>query len=145
MKVILTQDVRPHGKKGDVINVSDGFATNFLIKKGLAISANAGNLAVNQKQKAAEEKARAEARAEAKVLAQKLGGVEVRISATVGKSGQLFGSITNKEIAEVLESQGFDVDKKKIALDAPIKAQGVYFVQVKLYPEISAKLKVVVE
>lgn len=144
MKVILTQDVKPHGKKGDIINVSDGFAINFLIKKGLAVNANAGNLAINQKQKETEKKLKDEAMADARALAQKISGIYVELFATVGKSGQFFGSITNKEIADELEKKGFKIDKKKILLDAPIKAQGVYFVQIKLYPEISAKLKVVV-
>ena len=145
MKVILTKDVKAQGKKGDVINVSDGYATNFLFKQGLAIPANAGNVAINNQQKAAEAKAKAEAKKSAEDLANVISKVEVKVKATVGKSGQLFGSITNKEISEELSKLGYDIDKKKIVLDGPIKTQGQYMVQVKLYPEVSTKIKVIVE
>jgi len=145
MKVILTKDVKAQGKKGDVINVSDGYATNFLFKQGLAIPANAGNVAINNQQKAAEAKAKAEAKKAAEDLAKVLSKVEIKITATVGKSGQLFGSITNKEISDELVKLGYEIDKKKIVLDSPIKAQGHYMVQVKLYPEVSTKIKVIVE
>lgn len=145
MKIILLKDVKAQGKKGDVINVSDGYAQNFLFKQNLAVPANSGNMAINNQQKAAEAKAKAEAKKAAEDLAKELCNVEIKISATVGKNGQLFGSITNKEISDELEKLGYTIDKKKIVLDSPIKAQGNYSVIIKLYPEVSAKIKVIVE
>ncbi len=145
MKVILTKDVKAQGKKGDIINVSDGYASNFLFKQGLAVPANLGNVNINSREKAAEAKAKAEAKAAAEELAAKINRMGVTIPAKIGKNGQLFGSITNKEIADELAKQGLEIDKKKIVLDGPIKAQGTYKVQIKLYAEVSAKLTVVVE
>lgn len=140
MKVILTKDVRSQGKKGDVINVSDGYATNFLFKQGLAVPANAGNLNTNKAHKEAEQKARDDARQAAMDMAKKLSSVSVNLSVKAGDGGKVFGSVTSKEIAEALAEQGYQVDKKKVQLDSPIKALGTYTVEIKLYPEISAKI-----
>ena len=145
MKVILTKTVKNVGRAGDVVNVSDGYAKNFLFKQNLAIEATSGNLSINTQQKNAEEKARQLAKAEAEELALKLKEVEVKIKASVGKNGQMFGSITNKEISEELKKLGYDVDKKKIVLNSPIKSLGKVEVICKLYPEVQAKLSVSVE
>ena len=145
MKVILIKAVKNVGKAGDVKEVSDGYATNFLFKQGLAKPATSTNLNANKIQKAAEEKQKAEDKANAVALANKMKDVEVVLKASIGKNGQLFGSITNKEVAEGLEKAGYAIDKKKIVLDSPIKAVGKFKVQVKLYPEVSTTINVVVE
>lgn len=145
MKVILKKQVKNVGRAGDVVEVSDGYAKNFLFKQQLAIPANAENMNVNTLQKKAEEKAKAEAKAEAIRLAEIFKNVVVKVKATIGKSGTLFGSVTNKEIAEELKNMGYDVDKKKIVLSSPIKSLGNYKVALKLYPEVSANLSVIVE
>lgn len=145
MKVILTKQVKNVGKAGDVVNVSDGYAKNFLFKQGLAIEANNVNLNINTQSKQAEERAYQADKAEAEQLALKLKDVVVKIQASTGKNGQLFGSVTNKEISDELAKLGFTVDKKKIVLSSPIKALGSYTVTCKLFPEVSAKLRVSVE
>lgn len=138
MKVILKKQVKNVGRAGDVVEVSDGYAKNFLLKQQLAIPASAENLNVNTLQKKAEEKAKADAKAEAIKLAGILKDKVVKIKATIGKNGTLFGSVTNKEISDELKNMGYDVDKKKIVLAASIKALGVYKVTLKLFPEVSA-------
>ena len=144
MKVILTKQVKNVGKAGDVVNVSDGYAKNFLFKQGMAIEANQENLNVNTQAKQKAERERANEKAEAEKLAGILKDVEVVIKASTGKNGQMFGSVTNKEIAEGLEKMGYSVDKKKIVVANPIKSLGVYEVTCKLFPEVTCKLKVVV-
>lgn len=145
MKVILKADVKGNGKKGEIINVSDGYARNFLFPKGLAIEANAQamneyNNAVSSKEH--HEKLLKEAAEDAK---KKLDAAQITIKAKAGQGGRLFGSVTSKEIsAEIKKTLGLDVDKKKIVLDSDIKAFGTFTVPVKLYTGISANLKVTV-
>lgn len=145
MKVILKKTVKNVGRAGDVVDVSDGYGKNFLLKQNLAVLANAENMNVNNLQKKSEAKAKAEAKAEAERIAKILKETTVRVKATIGKNGSLFGSVTNKEISEELNKMGLNVDKKKIILDAPIKSCGNYKVVCKLYPEVSSTLQVVVE
>lgn len=144
MKVILLKDVKGLGKKGDVVNASDGHARNFLFPRKLAKEATESNLHVlnNQKDKAMREK-QAEIEA-AQGLASKLRGKEIKIITKAGEGGRLFGAITSKDIAEEIE-KNFDikVDKKKVVADT-IKHLGNYDIEVKLYAEISTKMKVVV-
>lgn len=142
MKVILTKDVKAQGKKGDVINVNDGYANNFLFKNGLAVPANQANVSANNKQKEAEAKRIAEETAAAKELASKLEKIEVVFEIEVGANGKSFGSISGKEISEELAKQGYTVDKKMVVLDSPIKRAGVYDVALKLYKGVTGKLKV---
>ena len=142
MKVILTKDVKSQGKKGDVINVSDGYANNFLFKNGLAVPANQSNVNINNKQKEAEAKRIAEETAAAKAVAEKLKAMELDFSIEVGESGKAFGSISGKEIAEELAKKGILVDKKNVVLDSSIKRVGSYDVEIKLYKGVSAKLKI---
>ncbi len=142
MKVILTKDVKAQGKKGDVINVNDGYANNFLFKNGLAIPANQANVNTNNKQKEAEAKRIAEETAAAKDLASKLEKIEVNFAIEVGERGKAFGSISGKEISEELAKLGFTVDKKAVVLDTPIKRVGAYEVVLKLYKGVSCKLKI---
>ena len=142
MKVILTKDVKAQGKKGDVINVNDGYANNFLFKNGLAVPANQANVSANNKQKEAEAKRIAEETAAAKELASKLEKIEVVFEIEVGANGKSFGSISGKEISDELAKKGFTVDKKMVVLDSPIKRAGVYDVVLKLYKGVTGKLKV---
>lgn len=145
MKVILTQDVKAQGKKGQIINVSDGYARNFLFPKGLAVVADAKAMAdIKNKEAAQQHKIEVE-RAEAKELAKKLEPVVIKLKLQAGPDGRLFGSVTSKDIADELEkSTGIKLDKKKIMLDDPIKSYGTYTIDVKLYSEVTGKINVVV-
>ena len=145
MKVILLKDVKAQGKKGDEINVSDGYANNFLFKNKLAVPANQANVAVNNKQKADEARRIAEETAAAKALAEKLKDVELKFVIEVGANGKSFGSITAKEISEELAKQNYNIDKKNIVLDSPIKRAGAYVVELKLYKGVSCKLNINVQ
>ena len=144
MKVILLQDVKKLGKKGDVIEASDGYARNFLFPRKLAQEATASGLHVLNAKK---EKARKEKLAEleaAQKLAAELKGKEVTINAKAGDGGRLFGAITNKDVAEAINNKyNLSVDKKKVVIDT-IKVAGGYDVEVKLYPEVSTKMKVII-
>lgn len=142
MKVILLEDVRGTGKAGDVANVSDGYARNMLIPRGLAVEATAQNIKQLEKKKEAMAKKFAEDKAAALELKKKLEEVTVEVRAKAGKDGKVFGSVTSKDIADALNQMGFDIDKKKIQLDSPIKATGMTAVNVKLFTEISGKVKV---
>ena len=145
MKVILTKDVKAQGKKGDVINVSDGYANNFLFKNGLAVPANQANVNTNNKQKEAEAKRIAEETAAAKADAEKMKSMELVFNIEVGANGKAFGSISGKEIAEELSKKGIAIDKKQVVLNSAIKMIGVYDVEVKLYKGVSGKVKVNVQ
>ena len=143
MIVILTKDVKGTGKEGDVVKVSDGYARNQLIPKGFAKEATQGNIRNLEKQKAIAAEKNAEQKAAAEKQAEQLEKVTLVIQSKGGENGKLFGSITSKDIAEALEQQeGIKVDKKKIDLAGPIKQVGETDVVVKLFPEVSAKLKV---
>ena len=143
MKVVLKQDVKGSGKKGELVEVADGYARNFLLKRGLAIPADAG--AMNELKNAEASKAykvKTETE-EAQRIAEALKDKTVRITAKAGQGGRLFGSVTAKEIAQEIKKQyGFDIDKRKIHLDTDIKAFGGYHIEVKLYNGITAKLAV---
>ena len=144
MKVILLQDVKKVGKKGDVIEASDGYARNFLFPRKLAEEATPNALhVVNAKKENERKKKLAELEA-AQKLAAELKGKEVTINAKAGDNGRLFGAITNKDVAEVINSQfNLSIDKKKIVVNT-IKVAGTYEVEVKLYPEVSTKMKVII-
>ena len=142
MKVILLEDVRGSGKSGDVVNVSDGYARNMLIPRGLAVEATPQNIKQLEKKKEAIAKKFAEDKAAALEMKEKLEGTTVEVKAKAGKSGKVFGSVTSQDIADALQAMGFDVDKKKIQLDSPIKVLGPETVNVKLFTEVAAKVKV---
>ena len=144
MKVILLQDVKAQGKKGDLINVSDGYARNFLVPKKLAIEADKGALAdLKNKEEARLFKIEQEKK-QAKEVAQKLEGVQVRIKVSAGADGRFYGAVTAKEVAEQLQAQhGITVDRRKIQMDA-IKAFGSYTLDVKLYTDVSGKINLLV-
>lgn len=145
MKVILTQDVKGSGKTGDILNVSDGYARNFLFPKNLAVEASAANLNAQKNKKAAEDHKKQVERQEAQALADRLKALGVSLAVRTGENGRLFGSISTKEIAEAMEQQhGVQVDRKKIVLKEPIRELGEYTVQVKLYAGISTTIRVMV-
>ncbi len=143
MKVILLKDIKGTGKKGDIINASDGHARNYLLPKGLAVEANAGNINAKQNQDRKVEEEKQRILDEARELKAKLEDIVISIEAKLGSNGKLFGTITNKEIHDVLKKQhNIDVDKKKITLKNPIKAIGTFDVNVKLHQKVTAELTV---
>lgn len=142
MRVILKQDVKGSGKKGDIINVNDGYANNFLIKKGLAVIATSETLGENASMKASIQHKIDLERKAAEELAKKVQSAYVRLTLKCGDNGKVFGSITAKEIADTLVSQGLNVDKKCLVIDSPIKTPGIYTLTVKLYKDIQTTLKV---
>ena len=145
MKVILTQDVRGKGKRGQMIEVSDGYARNFLLPKKLAQEATADNVNTMRMNDKALAERQAKERAEALEISKKMKDFTVVVTAKGGGAGRLFGSITNNEVAEALaQQQGIQLDKRKIVLDEPIKAVGVYTVKCKLGYEVTGTIHVLV-
>ena len=140
MKVVLLKDVKGSGKAGDIIEAKDGFAQNFLIKKGLAKVADTQAIAENKAQKDAQAFHRQETLKANKALREKLDGTEITVQVKSGAGGKFFGSVTNKEIADKLLELGFDIDKKKIILQSNIKSAGVYPATIKISPEETAKI-----
>ena len=143
MKVVLLQDVKAQGKKDQVVEVSDGYARNFLFPKKLAVPADAKVINdIKSKQSSATHREEVE-RENARALAKKLGESTVKVTAEAGADGRFYGAVTSKDIAEALKAQfAIEVDKRKILLDAPIKAFGTYKIEIKLYADISGKLNV---
>ncbi|MBE6853469.1 MAG: 50S ribosomal protein L9 [Ruminococcus sp.] len=143
MKVIFTQDVKGSGKKGEIKNVSDGYARNFLLSKGLAVEANAQNLSeLKSKQSSIQHKIDVE-KAEAQKIADSINGKKLTITAKAGASGKLFGAVTSSQISDEISAQfGFKIDKKKISLKSEIKNFGEYEADVKLYTGIAAKINI---
>lgn len=145
MKVILLQDVKDLGKKDSVVNVSDGYARNFLFPRKAAVEASEGAMKTIADKKNSEVNKKNKELQAAKDLADKLSKIEVNIKAKAGENGKLFGSITNKDIAEIIKSQHkIEIDKKKIVMNDAIKAIGSYQAEIKVYPEVSAKVKIIV-
>ena len=145
MKVILKADVRGKGKKGQMIEVAEGYARNFLLPKGLAVLATADAMNTMRLQEKAKAKADAEAKAAATEIAEKLKGLQVKVASKGGEGGKLFGAVTGREIAAALKEQhGVDIDSKKLVLDQPIKSFGSYQVKAKLGFEISGTVYVIV-
>ena len=145
MKVMLLQDVKSGGKKGEMVNVSEGYAKNFIIPRKLGVEATNSNTNDLKLKKQSEEKRKAEELQAAKELKEALEQKTVKVAVKTGDNGKLFGSVTNKEIAAALEEQtGLKVDKKKIVLDDQIKMVGEKTVAVKLHPQVTAELKVVI-
>ena len=145
MKVILQQDVRGQGKKGQRVEVSDGYARNFLLPKKLAVPATAENVNTMKQQEKARQAQMAAEKAEAQALAEKLKSIQVKLTAKAGEGGRLFGAVTSKEIAEALSAQhGLNIAKTKLVLDEPIKSCGGYQIKAKLGYEIMGTVKVMV-
>ena len=145
MKVILLQDVKGQGKKGQLIEASDGYARNFLLPRKLAVAATAENLNTMKQQEKAKKAQEAAEKAEAQAVAEQLKAIVVKVTAKAGSGGRLFGAVTSKEISDALKEQfGLDIAKTKIVQDEPIKAFGGYELKVKLGYEVTGTLKVVV-
>ena len=143
MKVILLEDVKSLGKKGEIVDVSDGYARNMLLPKKLGVEANSKNINDLKLQKANEDKVAKEILEQAKALAAEIAEKSVTVSIKVGEGGKTFGSVSSKEIAEAAKAQiNLELDKKKIQLSSPIRTLGVTMVPVKLHPKVTAELKV---
>ncbi|WP_026476786.1 50S ribosomal protein L9 [Alkaliphilus transvaalensis] len=143
MKVILNQDVKGLGKKGDVVNASDGYARNFLFPKKLAVEATSGNVRSVEEQKKYQQIRKDKELDEAKALAEKIEKLTVELKAKAGDGGRLFGSVTAKEIVEALQKKHkIKIDKRKMNLPDPIRELGVRLVEIKIYPGVVANLKV---
>ncbi|CAI6064029.1 50S ribosomal protein L9 [Cohnella sp. JJ-181] len=142
MKVIFLQDVKGQGKKGQVKEVSEGYARNFLLPKGYVQIATDGAKKTLDQIQASVDKKKVQEKEDAKALAAKLGEMTVVIKAKAGEGGRLFGAITSKQIAEALEKQKITIDKRKIELDDPIRTLGVTQVPLKLYPDVKGMLNV---
>lgn len=142
MQVILLQDVKGQGKKGDLVDVNEGYARNFLIKKGFAEVATPNKINDLKQKKAAADFHKQEEIKAMRALAAELKGKTFTLKIKVGQGGKVFGSVTGATIAEAITAAGYDVDKKKIVLESPIKAVGIYDVDIKLLEGISTKIKV---
>lgn len=146
MKVILLQDVKSLGKKGETVNVNDGYARNMLLPKKLGVEANAKNMNDLKLQKAHEDKVAQENLQAAQDFAKELSEKSVTVAIKVGEGGRVFGSVSTKEIAEAAKQQlGYEIEKKKMQLPTPIKALGVTDVAIRLHPKVTASLKVIVK
>ena len=142
MKVIFLQDVKGKGKKGEVKNVSEGYARNYLLKNNLAVEANKSNLKTLEKQKESEQKRKDEQLEEAQKRKEELEALTIELKAKAGDGGRLFGAVTNKQIADYLKKKNIKIDKRKIEMDEPIRSLGYTNVDVKLHPKVTAQIKV---
>lgn len=146
MEVILLEDVKSLGKKGDMVSVSEGYARNFLLKKKIGVEATAKNKNDLKLQKQHEEKVAREKLEEAKAFAEELKEKSITVSIKTGSSGRSFGSVSTKELAAAAKEQlGYDLDKKKMVLDVPIKSPGIFTMPIKLHPKVMGELKVIVK
>jgi large subunit ribosomal protein L9 len=142
MKVILKDDVKNVGNMGDIVKVADGFARNYLVPRGLAVEASSKNIkSIEHEKRIIQEKAK-KIKHSAQDLSDKIAKVTLVVKANAGEEGKLFGSVTTMDIAEALKNEGFDIDKKKISLDEPIKRLGEHTVNVKIHPEITTNVTV---
>ena len=143
MKVILIEDVKSLGKKGELVNVNDGYARNYILAKKLGVEATPKNLNDLKLKKANEEKRAKEIYEEAAAFAERLSKMEVNVSIKAGEGGKIFGSVSSKEIAQAAQEQlGVELDKKKMQIPSPIKSVGTQMVPIRLHPKVTAQLKV---
>jgi large subunit ribosomal protein L9 len=142
MKIILKEDFESLGKVGEVVEVKAGFARNFLIPKQVALQATPQNLRVIEQEKARNKIKLSKDKRDAEVLAKQLKEVSLTANVQVGEEDKIFGAVTSQNISELLSSKGFEIDKRKIQLEDPLKALGVFEVPIKLHTEVEAKIKV---
>lgn len=142
MKVILQQDVKKLGKKGDIVEVSEGYGRNFLLPRKAAVLATAQNLNVANAQAGSKARKEAMAADEAKLMAKQLEKVEVKIPVRIGEGGKLFGSVTGKDVSEALKKQHIDIDKRKITIQGEVTGTGAYEAVIKVHPTVTSKIKV---
>ena len=145
MEVILKEDVAKLGSRGDVVKVAEGYGRNYLLPRKLALEATQANRAVIEQMKAAAQRRSVRDKADAEGLAQQMKELTLTFRRKVGEQEHLFGSVTSGDVAEALEAKGFNVDRRKVHLDEPIKALGEFSVAVRLHKEVTASVKVVVE
>ena len=142
MKVILQQDVKKLGKKGDIVEVSEGYGRNFLLPRKAAVPATSQNLNVANAQAGSKARKEAMATDEAKLMAKQLEKVEVKIPVRIGDGGKLFGSVTGKDVSDALKKQHIDIDKRKITIQGEVTGTGVYEAVIKVHPSVTSKIKV---
>ncbi|MCI6284299.1 50S ribosomal protein L9 [Selenomonas sp.] len=142
MKVILQQDIKKLGNKGDIVEVSEGYGRNFLLPRKAAVLATAENLNVAKAKKASKDRKDAMAADEAKLMAKQLESVAVTIPVKIGEGGKLFGSVTGKDVSLALKEKNIDIDKKKISIKGDVTGQGVYEAVIKVHPTITSTIKV---
>ena len=142
MKVILQQDVKKLGKKGDIVEVSEGYGRNFLLPRKAAVPATSQNLNVANAQAGSKARKEAMAADEAKLMAKQLEKVEVKIPVRIGDGGKLFGSVTGKDVSDALKKQHIDIDKRKITIQGEGTGTGVYEAVIKVHPSVTSKIKV---
>ena len=141
MKIILRRDCENLGKIGDTVTVKDGFARNYLFPKGLAMLATPKNVRVLEEEKKLLQRREVKAKQQAEVLAKEMSAVSITAAVPVGEEDKVFGSVTSQQIADLLQEKGYTVDKKKILLEDPIKALGVYDIGIKLHTEVETKVR----
>ena len=144
MEVILKEDVAKLGNRGDVVKVAEGYGRNYLLPKKLAIEANAANKAVIEQMKASAVRRAVREKSDAEALAKQFEGVSLHFTRRAGENDQLFGSVTSSDVAHELEARGFNVDRRKIEIDHPMKNVGEYTIHIKLHRDVSVPLKVTV-
>ena len=142
MKVILTEDVDRLGGSGEIVEVKDGYARNFLLPRKLALAANRSNMSVYEEVKRQKEAQNSKARREAEGVAKNLVKASCTVAVAVGEEDRIFGSVTGQQIADLLKEQGFDIDRRYVQLEEPIRALGVYDVPIRLHTEVTATVKV---
>ncbi len=141
MKVILRQDIENFGKTGDIVTVKDGYARNYLIPQKIAVTATTRNMRILEEDQKLMVKQLNKDHRKAEVMAKELENVSLTATVTVGEEDRLFGSVTAQIIADLLKEKGYDIDKRKVQLDEPIKALGIYTVTIKLHSEVDAKVR----
>ena len=142
MKVILLDNIQGHGKKGEIVTVNDGYASNYLLPKKLAVEATKAVMNEIQQKVAREQRLLKEERDAAEAVAKSLKGATVVVKMRCGEDGKMYGSVTNQDVADGLKSMGYEIDKKKITIRDSIKTLGIYDAEVKVYKDIGAKIKI---
>ena len=142
MKVILQQDVKKLGKKGDIVEVSEGYGRNFLLPRKAAVPATAENMNVAKAQAGSKARKDAMAADEAKLMAAQLEKVSVTIPVRIGEGGRLFGSVTGKDVAEALKKEKIDIDKRKISIKGEVTGEGIYEAVIKVHPSVTSTIKI---